>query len=375
MKAKGFLAVLLILILTVIPITAASGYNGAVAELEAGTKFTPRLTAPAKSNKYYYSNNNIFYSIGYGMPNCTAYAWGRAYELLGTRPKLSLDSAHYWWGYNKKNNYYPYGKTPKLGAIACWDNPDGGHVAVVEKLTSSTITLSHSEYGGRSFFLTNYARNAANGGSINSSWTFQGYIYIMDGVKEPAGDIYRITSYDGVNMRKGAGTSYATLTAVPYNTEIVVTATKKANGYTWGKTTFDGCTGWCVLDYAKLIYKKPAPTTATKATTATKTTTVSTTTFAPTTAAPTTLAQVPVTTVPPVSTLPLGSDPTEDTSRNFVADVNMDGKTNVSDATALQKYVAGFEIEIDIKIADVNGDGKIDVTDATYIQKAIAGLV
>ena len=44
-----------------------------------GTKL-PRYEQPAADNPYYFSNRNIFYASNYGMPNCTAYAWGRAYE-------------------------------------------------------------------------------------------------------------------------------------------------------------------------------------------------------------------------------------------------------------------------------------------------------
>ncbi len=52
----------------------------------ASSSFTPRLDAPSYSNDYYYSNKNIYYQYGYGMPNCTAYAYGRAYEILAEIP-------------------------------------------------------------------------------------------------------------------------------------------------------------------------------------------------------------------------------------------------------------------------------------------------
>ena len=83
----------------------------------AATAYSPRPSAPASTNKYYYSDLNVFYKYGYGMPNCTAYAYGRAYEILKTEPKLSWGNAEQWYGYNKSNGYYSYGKTPKLGAI------------------------------------------------------------------------------------------------------------------------------------------------------------------------------------------------------------------------------------------------------------------
>ncbi|MBQ4569069.1 MAG: CHAP domain-containing protein [Ruminococcus sp.] len=372
MNFKRILAAVLLLILAVTPITAMAAFSEDTAQV-AESSYKPRLKAPSHSNDYYYSNMNIFYSIGYGMPNCTAYAWGRAYELLGTQPKLSLDSAHYWYDYNKDHNYYPCGKTPKLGAIACWDNPYGGHVAVVEKITDTTVTLSHSEWGGRSFFLTEHEVGASNGGAVSSGWKFEGYIYILEGEILPDGDIYRVDSSNGLNMRKGAGTSYSTLVAVPDKTELVVTKTKEADGYTWGKTTYAGQTGWCVLDFCELVYKLPVETQP-----------------------PTTVPEPSATEDEAEPTLPndnteLPTDVTEPATEAVTetlatvgseaepapemwGDVNGDGRTNVGDATMLQKYIASMNVNIILERTDINGDGKVSVSDATYIQKTLAGL-
>ena len=73
-----------------------------IANAAGTTSFTPRLSAPDYSNKYYYNGDyNVFYKYGYGMPNCTAYAYGRAYEILGKEPKLSWNGAGQWYGYNQ----------------------------------------------------------------------------------------------------------------------------------------------------------------------------------------------------------------------------------------------------------------------------------
>lgn len=58
-------------------------------------------------------------------------------------------------------------------------------------------------------------------------------------------------------------------------------------------------------------------------------------------------------------------------------DVNGDGKLNIRDATAIQKYLAKI-LELDenaVELADFNGDGKLNVKDATAIQKTIAGII
>lgn len=145
----------------------------------SATTFSPRLTAPESTNGYYYSNKNIFYASGYGMPNCTAYAYGRAYEILGKAPSLCTGNAGKWYDYNVKGGYYPYGQTPKLGAIAVWANDSShnqGHVAVVEKINANgTITISESHYGG-----TVFTTKTNTPSKLYSYKNFLGYIYIID---------------------------------------------------------------------------------------------------------------------------------------------------------------------------------------------------
>ena len=48
--------------------------------IASAASFSPRLSAPSLSNKYYYSDLNAFYKYGYGMPNCTAYAYANMHE-------------------------------------------------------------------------------------------------------------------------------------------------------------------------------------------------------------------------------------------------------------------------------------------------------
>lgn len=404
--AKRLVALFLILIMVVAPVAVVSAMESDTAEVGAKGTFVPRLTAPSKSNKYYYSDLNKYERFGYGMPNCTAYAWGRAYEIMGYEPSLSLNDADTWWQYNKDNKFYPYGQEPKLGAIACWNyTTGGGHVAVVEKIEDGVITFSNSAYGGQTFYLTYAGVDEYNAGIYNSTWVFKGYIYITEGQSKEeyyqslGGDVYRVDSYDGINLRKGAGTSYSILTAIPNGTQLVVTATKNADGYTWGKTTYDGYTGWCVLKYTEIVYKQPEPTTA-PPTTAAPTTTVPTEAVTEPTAATepaeTTMAtfdevtatfdEIPI--EPTESTVAADATESEATvdeptatvpsfGTALVGDANGDGKISIADATIIQKHLAKIsEIsEENTRFADLNGDGKITVTDATIIQKKIAGIL
>lgn len=396
--AKRLVALVLMLVMVFVPVLTVSAAQGLLASTGSDGAFVPRLKAPSYSNKYYYSELNILHRVGYGMPNCTAYAWGRAYEIMGYAPDLSLNDADTWWDYNKENHSYNYGQQPKLGAVACWEyTTGGGHVAVVEQIKNGEITYSNSAYGGEEFYLTYVDADASNGGIYYDNWVFKGYIYITEGQSKEdyyqslGGDVYVVDSYDGINLRKGPGTSYKTLTAIPDKTEIVVTDTKKADGYLWGNTSYDGYKGWCVLEFAELVYEQPEPQ-------------------KPETPAPEVTVPevtVPEVTVPeetiPEETLPATFDElpsfgatvdeaTKDEATKdeatmdeigdisqegfVVGDVNGDGKVSITDATLLQKFLAkvGEIPEGCMKFADVNGDGKVSVADATYIQKKLAGF-
>ncbi len=165
---------------------------------DAAEIYVPRLTAPSTSSKYY-TSDNPFYNAGYGMPNCTCYAWGRAYELLGKKPNLCEGNADAWYGYNKSGSYYSYGQEPKLGAIACWS---GQHVAVVEEINGDTLTISHSSWGGPYFKTDTVNKN--NMENITSG--FQGYIYIGDWEDEaskPKGHVMTESEAGGETIPSG----------------------------------------------------------------------------------------------------------------------------------------------------------------------------
>lgn len=319
---------------------------------QGATQYLARMHAPKKDNPYYYSDKNIFYKYGYGMPNCTAYAWGRAYEILGKEPKLCIYDAYEWFDYNKENEIYAYGQTPKLGAIACYKyiGYNSGHVAVVEKITDNTIYYSNSAFSGQEFYINSSSIDDPTEALPNSQ--FLGYIYIgeyyagNDNVSE-----YRITSDNGVNMRAGAGTSYKIVGAIPYNKTVLVTKTAKANGYNWGYTTYDSVSGWFVTDFAKLIEDSTpsVPNTPTEPEKPTET---------EPTQEPT---QIP--TQPPQPTYLLG-------------DVDLDGTISVMDATLIQMYLASIKniTQEQKDLCDTDGDGIISVMDSTKIRLLLAGL-
>lgn len=145
------------------------------------TSFIPRLTSEGISNNPYWYSRNPFYQSGYGLPNCTCYAWGRFWEISDpnneyiNRPNLSLGDGGQWYSYIQDG--YERGQTPKLGAVICFSKNGGGagHVAIVEEIkTNGDIITSNSAYGSTFFYLsTLYASNNYN----TSSYTCQGFIY------------------------------------------------------------------------------------------------------------------------------------------------------------------------------------------------------
>ena len=150
--------------------------------------FTARISCPDTSDSHYFSTANPFYPAYAPTPgtldalgNCTWYAWGRAYEILESKPQLSTGNAGDWYTYNKKNNFYTYSDgTPQAGAIACWEN----HVAVVEKVNSDgTIMISESSYkidGVTEGIRFRTRDNLSGSAPDNYGDRFIGYIYLCD---------------------------------------------------------------------------------------------------------------------------------------------------------------------------------------------------
>lgn len=217
-----------------------------------GGGFTPRFSPPGYGDYCYYGGN-IFYNSGYGMPNCTAYAWGRVYEITGEKPELCTGDAGGWFEYNKNNNIYKYGFTPGVGAIACFDNQYGGHVAVVEQIQEGRITFSNSAFGGENFYLTTASVDDPNPGQ--EGWDFQGYIYPGNFTPEVSylNSFYRISSPCGLNLREHAGINSHILDTIPQGAQIFISSAYSCDGYCWGFTHYNGSSGYCVIDYTESI--------------------------------------------------------------------------------------------------------------------------
>ena len=152
--------------------------------------YTPRLDSNGMANNFHwYSNDNPYEATGYGMPNCTAYAWGRFWEIgdpgnTGAhKPDPTELPGYYsgqaWWN-RVDTSVYQKGQIPALGAVICFTGGTDGHVAIVEVINSDgSIVTSNSAYGGPYFYTqTLYPNNfyswTSTGGNL---YTCQGFIY------------------------------------------------------------------------------------------------------------------------------------------------------------------------------------------------------
>lgn len=232
------------------PALAAAAINTADSQY-FGTKL-PRYQEPASSNPFYFSRSNIYEASGYGMPNCTAYAWGRAYEYYQKRPSLSKYNAGEWWTDNINWQAYEFGQEPKVGAIAVWDqwNQDTGHVAFVEAIEGDNVILSESSWHGTMFRVRTIKADSSNY-LYGGSYRFCGYIYVGEpyaGKSHTPGERWR--TYEAVNARYSPSSSAGRWITIRSGAEIDVTETVEAEGYLWGKITYAGTTAWCILNYA-----------------------------------------------------------------------------------------------------------------------------
>ena len=140
------------------------------------------------------------------LPSCTAYAWGRFYEILGETPKLSTDAAEYWYLADGTHSYgndgYRRGDTPKVGAIACWQGgeiggAETGYVAVVEQVQpDGSIITSESGWTTEGIWRLQDREKGNGNWGMDDSYTFQGFIYCPQTVNASKEELCTKNSYN-----------------------------------------------------------------------------------------------------------------------------------------------------------------------------------
>lgn len=231
--------------------------------------FVPRLTRPEAGNKYYITKAAGGYSDAVkGSPtdsacnvlsNCVGYAYGRFNEIIGEGACKHLRPVN-------AENFIQYkgtlevGMEPRLGACMVWQKgatlkgSDGaGHVAIVEKIISSTeIVTSESGWGASKPFWTQTRKKGSGNWGQGSSYKFLGFIYnpaaccqgtvpsapaaaekpsatptTEKKAKEAARSLnkalagtYVVTADKGLHIRSGAGSGKSSFAVLPKGTKV-----------------------------------------------------------------------------------------------------------------------------------------------------------
>ena len=134
--------------------------------------------------------------------NCTWYAYGRAWEILGERPNglNNLGNAETWY---QNVTAYDKGSTPEAGAIVCWSGGGYGHVAFVEEVYSdSSILISESnaysyypsDLYWREWTINPYTYMDRLGGSL------LGYIYLPYGNRYALDVNFKVNGEDVIDV-------------------------------------------------------------------------------------------------------------------------------------------------------------------------------
>lgn len=266
---RRFLSALLILFLAVTMLAPM----GAKPEEAAAASFTIRTSMPKLNDpnaRFYYSNLNRFWKAGrlapdfkyykgimddgktggYVWGNCTWWAYSRASEVLGEPLNPDLrGNAGAWWDCNKKGGFYPYGSTPKAGALVVYRT----HVAFVEKVVGGQIYVSESGWQTRTYgpsstddFFFHYGKPWSSNG------TPKGYIYVTDKTPSNQGSVsanYSVrVDVSDLRMRSGPGTGYSNMGKIAKGTYQLKAVTSDGE---WGQLKDNGY--WISLEYTTRV--------------------------------------------------------------------------------------------------------------------------
>lgn len=198
--------------------------------------------------------------------------------------------------------------------------------------------------------------------------------------------VYRITAKSGLNVRSGPSTSTSKLTAIPYGT--TVTVTEVTDG--WGKTSYEGKTGWISMEYTEFVSGggfvisydgnggSDVPASAIKQSGTSLTLS----------------AQEAVRTgyrflgwsVDRFAVTPEykpGDSYTGNSELRLFAiweeiipvygDVNADGVANMKDTVLLQQYLNGYDVRLDYAASDLDFDGILSMRDIARLQRYLNG--
>lgn len=237
-----------------------SNNNGTVS---SGTyKGTSIAGNNACSNSYYWCN-----SCGTFKLNGTVYAWqcyGYAYLLAH---KIFGSNAYHWPASTNKNTQIYAGDLIRIDTDNDGIDDTYDHTIFVYKVTDTDIYYTDCNYTAPcqinwqgQMKLTDLRKvllkvmhlkgNTLTGSGKTSPILTINYNANSGTIPkaEVAGEIYKVTHADGLNVRVKADENSTKLGAIRINTSVTVTEKKTGTNFTWGKIAFNGGVGWIALD-------------------------------------------------------------------------------------------------------------------------------
>ncbi len=227
------------------------------------------------ANKYgeYFGNANASW-CGYFVAWCAEKA-GIPAQVV---PRTGSTSGYLSF-YQQAGRYQSFssGYTPKKGDLIFFDWDGNGvvdHMGIVRTVDADgSIHLLDGNYSNRvnDRMLTASATNQYMNFSCILGYGIPDYASGGSAVPTPtpdpdrelftrtvtgtgSGTYYQVTtSSTSLNLRVEASTSSARVGSVPKGTLLLVTETAENGGYTWGKTVYQGITGWCALSYCTAV--------------------------------------------------------------------------------------------------------------------------
>ncbi len=164
--------------------------------------------------------------------------------------------------YTKSGNYYVYNSAAEASLFPDsalksyvyrhFDTDADGHLSYTEAMSVETLDvrgLSISSLSGTEIFerLTEILTD----GDILPVYTLN-VKYAIDSAYMPSGGLLGTWKHTDTSsklrIRSGPSLSYSPAGWIDADTIIVITDTTTADGYLWGKTVYNGISGWCALD-------------------------------------------------------------------------------------------------------------------------------
>ena len=143
------------------------------------------------------------------------------------------------------------------GSYATYSHLKAGSVTVSEgqEVVAGTVLGIMGASGRTDKVCLHFSVAYSDTRSVNTNPDVMKYIYPTNDEtsQEESTNMWKILVDSGVNFRSGAGTTFQVLGKIPYDEVVEVSEEIEVENLRWGKTIYNGETGWFALKYAKEV--------------------------------------------------------------------------------------------------------------------------